>query len=732
MPDVKFKISNLAPITSIDKTISFGSIDGGFFARNGCGKTYISRIFELLASKGTDDYNKFIRKGENSCSFEFSVDNVENIQLKIERDYVPAIPDTNYIYHVFNEDYTENHYKENYNKDGNIEGVILGKEKKAVDDKIEEIKKTKLEQQKIINYISEKIYEEYKNELSSIPYLTRLKEFNEWINFEYINKNYSTALSKKYDFKYQIDIFNKLSAIPDNIQIISYFQSIPNDLSGYLNEDFLKCMQFPYTLAELGEEFRNKISNKENFIKSGVELIVDNKCPFCEKPLEDVKDLINQYNKYIEDTENKVKTYLNGIKNKLLQKSINVNIYTKIYQSFNDYKQRYIPNFSKKVELIDSTSFNKCKDEIIGIIDIKIKDITKPQNIDIGTIINSLISLNKVIDENNIVIKEFNKILENSNSQKQQTKRDIVNDFYFYLCDKYQQELKQTTKYNLELVEFNTELSELKKEAKTIKKVVGETTKTVINKFFGDKYSFNSTNFKLNFNNSELKGDEPKKVLSQGERSLLTFAYYLGEAHQKIKQDEANYNKLFFIIDDPISSLDFDNVFAVADIIKDINTMFNMRYKRIFVFTHNFEFIRKLKSNNAISQSYEIYDNSIRKLKGNLCIDYYSHLSDIYNMNIGTNSNFHTIGNSIRQVLEGIAKFENPNIEKNITKEYIENNVNIKNNISNVLIQDLSHGNVFSSVTIGSEEWIELCKNIINHILIKYPKQIEYIKTLND
>lgn len=732
MPEVKFKILNLAPITSIDKTINLGTIDAGFFARNGCGKTYISRLFELLESKENDDYNKFIKKGEQECHFEFSVDNVENIKLQIDRDSTPTIPETYYIYHVFNEDYTENHYKENYNKDGNIDGVILGKEKKAVDDKIEEIKKTKLEQQKLINYISEKISEEYRNELSNIPYLTRLKEFNDWINIEFIKKHYEKALSSKYDFKYQIDIFNKLSAIPENIQVISLFQTIPNDFASYLNDDFIKCMQFPYTLAELGEEFRKKIAVKEDFIKSGIELIVENKCPFCEKPLDDVKHLISQYNKYIEDTENKVKTYLNGIKNKLIQKSINSNLYVKIYQSFNNYKQKYIPNFSKNIELIDFSQFNNIKQKILNTIDAKINDITKPLNVDLKEITNFIETVNKVVDKNNLIIKEFNKILENSNSQKQKTKRAIVNDFYFYLCVKYQQGLKQITKYGVDLEKFNNELTELKKEAKTIKKVVGETTKIVIEKFFGDKYSFNPNSFRLNFKNSELTGDEPKKVLSQGERSLLTFAYYLGEAHQKIRQDEANYNKLFFIIDDPISSLDFDNVYAVADIIKDIDKMYNMQYKRLFVFTHNFEFIRKLKSNRAISQSYEIYDNCIRKLQGNLCLDYYSHLSDVYKISIGNGSNFHTIGNSIRQILEGIAKFENPEIEQNITKNYIENNIDIKNNVSNVLIQDLSHGNVFSSNAIGNDEWIKLCKNIIDHILIKYPKQIDYIKNLNN
>lgn len=726
---IKFNITNLAPISKIDKTINVGTIDTGFFARNGCGKTYISRIFELLSSKESDDFNRFISKGKDNCNFEFSVADKEKISLNLNRGSIPTIPDTYYIYHVFNEDYTEKHYKENYNKNGNIDGVILGKEKKAVDDKIEEIKNTKDAEQQLISPISKSIDTEYKNELSNIPYITRLREYNDWINFDYIKRNYRSDLTTNYNYKKHIETFQKLSTIPENLQGIAFFKETTDDLSTYLDDKLVKCLQTPYTLAELGNEFRNKIASKEEFIKSGLELINDNHCPFCEKSLDDVKELIIQYNKYIEDTENKVKTYLQTIKNRLLQKSINTDNYKQIQQTFIEYKQKYIPNFNKDLEQIDDSEFNKAKKNIINLIDSKYSDIRTLIYIDLNELFNAIEAINNLVLKNNVAIRDFNKILENSNSQKQQTKRDIIKNFYFYLCVKYQKELSEITNYGNDLVRFNKELVELKKEAKTIKKVVGETTKDVIEKFFGDKYIFNPLTFRIKFKDSELTKDEPKKVLSQGERSLLTFAYYLGEAHQKIRQDETNYDKLFFIIDDPISSLDFDNVYAVADIIKDIDKMYNMQFKRLFVFTHNFEFIRKLKSNNAISQTYQIYNDEIKKLQGNLSLDYYSHLCDIYHTSIDKNSKFHTLGNSLRQVFEGIAKFENPKIEHNITKTYIESNVDIKNGVSNVLIQDLSHGNPFSDSNISNTDWKKICSNTIEHIRTKYPKQIDFITT---
>lgn len=725
---IKINILNLAPISNLSKTFNVGTIDTGFFASNGCGKTYISRIFELLATKDNEDYDKFISKNENKCKFEFSVADKENISLNIDRGILPSIPDTYYIYHVFNEDYTEKHYKENYNKNGNIEGVILGKEKKAVEDKIAEIKETKSNQTVLVDSISKKIDAEFQNDLSHIPYLTRLKEYRDWINFDYIKQHYKNDLTAtNYNYKKHIDTFQKLSTIPENIQGISFYQQTSDNLKSLLDDQLVKCLHTSYTLAELGDSFRKKIASKEEFIKTGVGLIIDNHCPFCEKPLDNVQDLIHQYNKYIEDTENKIKTYLQEIKNKLTQQTINSDNYSQIYKNFFDYKQKYIPNFNKDLELIDSSEFKKNKQSIINLIDIKLSDIRVSKSADFKELFDSLENINNIVIKNNSVIREFNKILENSNAQKQQTKRIIVKNFYFHLCLNNQKDLNSITNYGNILLRLNMELETLKKEAKTIKKVVGETTKEVIERFFGNKYLFNPNTFRIKFKNSELTGDEPKKVLSQGERSLLTFAYYLGEAHQKIKQDEANYNKLFFIIDDPISSLDFDNVHTVADIIKDIDKMYNMKYKRLFVFTHNYEFLRKLKSNNAISQTFHIDQNGIKKLQGNLSINYFKHLCDIYNTCNGTYSNLHTLGNSIRQVLEGIAKFENPKIEYNITKNYIENNADIKNGVSNTLIQDLSHGNPIAEDSIGDDEWKKVCSNTINHISKKYPKQIEYI-----
>jgi len=64
-------------------------------------------------------------------------------------------------------------------------------------------------------------------------------------------------------------------------------------------------------------------------------------------------------------------------------------------------------------------------------------------------------------------------------------------------------------------------------------------------------------------------------VLSDGEKSIVAFCLYLAQVHAKI-DDEGEYNKLFFVIDDPISSLDFHYVYSVAQIIRNLNQSFLM------------------------------------------------------------------------------------------------------------------------------------------------------------
>ncbi|MGB0881192.1 MAG: hypothetical protein ACPGTO_11590, partial [Polaribacter sp.] len=111
----------IAPLKNLDEEINSTSLKFGVFANNGSGKTFISRMFRLTEKSGelaldedsSSPTDKLITLGgEERGSFSFKVTDktsaiTEQFDINLDKKSIPTIPDTNYIFHVFNEDYVE-------------------------------------------------------------------------------------------------------------------------------------------------------------------------------------------------------------------------------------------------------------------------------------------------------------------------------------------------------------------------------------------------------------------------------------------------------------------------------------------------------------------------------------------------------------------------------------------------------------------------------------------------
>lgn len=64
-------------------------------------------------------------------------------------------------------------------------------------------------------------------------------------------------------------------------------------------------------------------------------------------------------------------------------------------------------------------------------------------------------------------------------------------------------------------------------------------------RFFNDKYKYDKNKQCLIFENKYIS-QNAKDVLSDGEKHIIGFCYYLALTHQKIKQ-KSDYNNLLFI-----------------------------------------------------------------------------------------------------------------------------------------------------------------------------------------
>lgn len=67
----------------------------------------------------------------------------------------------------------------------------------------------------------------------------------------------------------------------------------------------------------------------------------------------------------------------------------------------------------------------------------------------------------------------------------------------------------------------------------------------------------------------------PDLILSDREKSIIAFCYYLANIHTLVSND-LDYDKIFLIIDAPVASMDFQYVYETAQIIREIPPIFKV------------------------------------------------------------------------------------------------------------------------------------------------------------
>ena len=97
------------------------------------------------------------------------------------------------------------------------------------------------------------------------------------------------------------------------------------------------------------------------------------------------------------------------------------------------------------------------------------------------------------------------------------------------------------------------------------------------------------------------RGDQKAYNLSEGERNLIAFAYFVA----KLEDVETVSEKPIIWIDDPISSLDANHVFFIFSLI-DQQIVAKHQWTQLFISTHNLDFLRYLKRlhTNELTISY--------------------------------------------------------------------------------------------------------------------------------
>ncbi|MFT6583138.1 MAG: wobble nucleotide-excising tRNase, partial [Alphaproteobacteria bacterium] len=157
-------------------------------------------------------------------------------------------------------------------------------------------------------------------------------------------------------------------------------------------------------------------------------------------------------------------------------------------------------------------------------------------------------------------------------------------------------------------------------------------------------------------------GQDAHSTLSEGERSFLTFLYFLYELKGSTSESSLNENRIV-VFDDPISSLDNEVLYIVSTLIKDVigKISSDSPIKQVFILTHSMYFFNevtfgtgKRKGKKLPSKIYWVVTKineitSIKKYKDNPVKSSYKMLWDEFN---SPDRSMLTIRNSMRRILE--------------------------------------------------------------------------------
>lgn len=743
---IRLSIENIGPHAKIDFTGKTSSLKTAIYANNGSGKTFISRLFRLIENPISQNSDKLLSftKNQGKMKFEinFKEENkspiVRTLELNINKGTAPTIlSPLPFIFHVFNSDYIHDNIEAlRYKPDGDIEGYILGKtqidltkEKKELEEQHKDLATKDEEFKKRVNH--QKIILDDKD-------LGIRKNISEYTSFtiENIFRKNNLGYTEEKSFEELKKENTILNTLPDDLLDIA-----PN--SANITTDFFnnleQILKYSYSKSHFAEEFKTKIKLKQEFIENGLKLKVDNKCPFCEQIFnENALELIDTYTKYLADEEAKIIFQIDTLIKKVdeFKKQID-DAYKNSLKSKTDFDdvKKYLPSFKEQnIEVLeDSKVLEDDFNAISSILNDKKNDISKGvsveeniKNIEIFKKNNSDMAIN-----NNKNIDALNKAKNNTNNEKLNIKKRLCKAQYLKTLQFEIKNIDEIIALQNKIQILQNDISEKENQAKASKKEkVTKAFEDFLNVFFAGKYTFDKDNFCLKFDTHNLISNA-SDVLSDGEKSIVAFCFFLAETHKKVEK-EVDYQKLFFVIDDPISSLDFHYVYSVAQIIRRLNddSRFPIGDKlRFLVLTHNIEFMSILIRNGIIAKNgqFILEKSEIKKLQKELIMPYEEHLRDVYEVSENTKTPSHTTPNSIRHILETINKFEKPNLD---FLKYCEDIELLKddNEFLYALIHDNSHGNYRSQMATTQDMIIKGCKKVIEVISDKFDGQIEVMR----
>ena len=741
--NIGIEATNVGPHKSISFNMSVKSNETVLFAGNGTGKTFLSRMFRIQSDSDSSQLSdRYLRAGESLGSFAFSQtsDGGANryYEVRLNRGQKPAITEEDsFLFHVFNSDFVKDNLALNhYCLPGEISGMYVGKQVISLEEEKEELRLIAEEGKKKKASIEAGVTEAI-DELKQAGVSSNLKDLKQ------ITAEYIIGLAKPDSHKYECALnkqaeLNALDPESVAVQLAPIGWRLPDQ------DELKRIIEEAFAKGSYADDLAAFMKTNGAFVERGVEIVdesKDERCPFCRQRLSpNSEELIEEYRAYLNNEESKTISKINGLKQSLRTSG---DLYTRWYASASVAETRFaklkslLPSLADRTfpSMPEATILAKAIDGVIGVLDEKIEDIS--QTLDSSAVDELFVIASEAAEACKLSLEEVNvckEALERISKEKTEARRN--------LC------LQMTSKLRIDLDPVITEHQELTirwRSAKAkfdemqagctqpMKNVVAHQFKKLIGLFFGSKYEFDEDNFLLSFAGGAIS-ENVDEVLSDGEQSIIAFCYYLASTPMAIRST-SDWERLYFVIDDPITSLDYQYVYKMAQIIREIDAIASpeesLSRRKYLVLTHNADFYNILSKNKIAHNRLLLSSNGIAKARYEMIMPYQEHLRHVYKVAVEESQPEFYTGNSIRHVLENTWHVVRPDLQN--LEEYISSLEEVENapHIC-TMVQDQSHGLYRSQTPVNDELVRHACECVINIIERLFPGQVKNLRSRED
>ena len=727
----EIKLKGFGPFaTQAGGTLTLSNSRIAIYSGNGQGKTCISRLFRAADNDAGALAGNIINRTEDAGSFSFVTSNQrsqpEKLHITMERGKdVIVRNDTGYIFHVFNSDYIRDnlgalHYAPN--GDG-FTGYIIGRDNIDVSDKREQLSGLSKRGQEIRAAI-DKVVAEGRTTLADYE-LTRYRGYSE-LTVENILA--MDSCSSEYESK--LAEFEALRGLPDPIPVLAGI----NCTAGQVDLDSIGILLTqPFSRDKFADEFVAEVQPKMEFVKNGLDLTRDNRCPYCGMVFDgDAKTLIHNYEEYVRGAEAKTVSEIEGHIRTLNTLCDSYERFASLYRTkriqFDSLKSAF-PDLSEAT-LADVPTFTEIKASTSAVSETlrrKIADISLTYDVAPVTQLKTLLdTMEAAVADTENTLSRFDGLAANASKAIKSVKRDLCVE----MTRKIRVDCDSLISARESILQAYRQLdADIKAEEVKFRRpkraAIAQMLAKMIHEVFGDKYVFDSDQFTISLGDSPL-GEDAEDVMSDGEKSALAFCHYVASTWNLLESDDDAQN-LFFVIDDPISSLDYHYVYSILQIIRDFNITFGLKRVRFLLLTHSSAFFNMLARNGVVKECFVLHVGVIKPCVSHYITPYSEHLKDLVEIALGTRDPSHTTGNSIRQIIESLWRFDNPASTDLLAYLNTQECAALKDcEYIYSICQDQSHGaSLFDRDQPPDDESIRrACWAVLNHVHGRYPGQL--------